>query len=73
MFKPLIIFGNELLRTDYARIRKIARAIFETADAADFKIFFALFYNNFSVDDFDTAFLGADLTIRLHTHIGDTF
>jgi hypothetical protein len=30
MFKPLVMFGNELLRTDYVGIRKMAGAVSET-------------------------------------------
>ena len=51
MFKPLVIFGNELLRTDYAGIRKMAGAVSETTDTADFKFFFSLICNHFIIYD----------------------
>ena len=56
MFKPLIVFRQKLLWSDDTRIRKIARAISETTDVADFKFFSALFCNHFIIDD-----LGLDL------------
>ena len=51
MFKSLIIIGNKFFGADNSRIRKIASAVPEPTGPADFKIFFAFFYNNFCIND----------------------
>ena len=51
MFESLIICRYKLLGSDDARIRKISGAVPEPTDPADFKILFALFGNNFRIDD----------------------
>ena len=59
MFKPLVIFRHKLLRSNDARIRKIARTIPESINPADFKILFALFCNNFILNDLCLHFVRA--------------
>ena len=51
MPKSVVVFSHELLRSNDSGIREIAGAVPETADAADFKILFAFFCNNFSLDN----------------------
>lgn len=51
MFEPAIIGTDKFFGADDAGIRKIARAISESIDPADFKFFFALFGNNFILND----------------------
>ena len=58
MFKPLVVVRHKSLWSDDARISKIAGAVSETTDSADFKFFFALFRDNLVPNYFCLHFVG---------------
>ena len=58
MFKPLVVVRHKSLWSDDARIRKIAGAVPETTDPADFKFLSALFCDNIVLNDFCLRLVG---------------